>query len=138
MDRLTARFINAALVYFVLGMASGVTLIFWPGWLGEMRTVHVHINLLGWLAMTIYAAGYSLVPRLCGRPLHSRRMAEAQFWLSNGALIGLSVFLFIAALQAPGTLAYAFYYALRAASAVLMLLSALLFVYNLSVTMRER
>jgi hypothetical protein len=65
-------------------------------------------------------------------------MADVHFWLSNGALIGLTVFLFLAALQEPGTLAYAFFYALRASAAVLMLLSALLFVYNLSMTMQDR
>lgn len=136
MDRLVARFINAALIYFVFGMTLGVVLIFWPKWPGVMGTVHAHVNLMGWLAMIVYAAGYALVPRFSGRPLYSPRMADFHFWLSNGAFVAVNVLWVVVAFQEPATLSYALFYSLLAISSVLMLISVLVFVLNMFKTMR--
>jgi cbb3-type cytochrome oxidase subunit 1 len=137
-DRLASRFIKAALVYFVFGMILGAVLVFWPEWPGIMRTVHVHVNLLGWVPMVVYAAGYFLVPHLSGHQLHSPRMADLQFWLANAAVTAMIACWVVVAFQEPGTLAYAFAYSLLAFSALLMVLSSLLFAYNIWKTLNTQ
>jgi len=137
MNKLTLRFVRASLVYFIIGMILGMYLVFWPKWPGVMRVVHVHVNLFGWVAMLIYAAGYTLLPRLVDKPLFSQRLAEFQYYLSNGALVAMIVFWITVAFQSPGTLAYAFSYAMFSISTILAALGGILFVYNLLMTMRD-
>jgi len=134
-ERLVSRFIRASLLYFVLGMALGTILVFWPEWPAIMKTVHVHIILLGWLSMVIYAVGYAVVPRLVARDLYSVRLADVQFWLSNAALIAMCVFWIVVAFEEKGTLEYAFFYSLFAISAVIEAVSGLLFVFGITMTM---
>lgn len=138
MDRLTERFLWASLLYFILGIILGLLLIFWPEWPGAVRTVHVHIMLFGWLSMIAYAAGYGMVPRLKGMPLYRPKLAEKQFWFANASLLAMSFFWIVVAFQEKGTLAYAFAYAFLGISAVSVALSALLFVYNMIMTLLRR
>ena len=44
------------------------------------------MNLLGFVAMMIFGVAFHVVPRFTGRPLHSARLAGAQWWLSNAGL----------------------------------------------------
>jgi cbb3-type cytochrome oxidase subunit 1 len=138
MDRLVSRCIIAALVYFALGAGIGVVMVFWPEWPAVVRTVHTHINLSGWLAMVVYAAGYGVVPRLAGRPLYSPRLGNIQFRLANASLVAVSLFWIIVSLPEPGTLMYALLYSGVAISAVLLAVSAVLFVFNMVMTLKRR
>lgn len=138
MDRLVSRCITAALVYFALGAGIGVVMVFWPEWPAVLRTVHTHINLSGWLTMAVYAAGYGVVPRLVGEPLYSPRLGNVQFWLANASLVAVSLFWILVSFPEPGTLTYALLYSGVAISAVLLAASAVLFVFNMVMTLKRR
>jgi cbb3-type cytochrome c oxidase subunit I len=53
---------------------------------------HSHISVLGFSGFIAIGAVYSLVPRLTGKALHSRKLADIQYWM---VLIGLSGFWFV-------------------------------------------
>ncbi|MDX8401189.1 MAG: cbb3-type cytochrome c oxidase subunit I [Mariprofundaceae bacterium] len=50
---------------------------------------HAHINLVGGVTILGMAVTYYLMPKLTGRPIHSRRLAEHSFWWTA---IGVSAF----------------------------------------------
>jgi cbb3-type cytochrome oxidase subunit 1 len=45
-----------------------------PAW-AVYRTAHLHMNLLGFVAMMIFGVAYHVIPRFTGHSLHSRRLA---------------------------------------------------------------
>ncbi len=85
MDWFVRRFVKASLVWFALGMSLGVFMTVRPA-LIVYRPAHVHMNLLGFVSMTIFGVAYHVIPRFTGHPLHSRRLAGAHWWLSNAGL----------------------------------------------------
>jgi len=89
MDKTTVMFIKASLIYFALGSVVGVLMIIWPEWSYVYKSVHAHLNLLGFMSMMVFGVGNHILPRFSGRPLHSQGIARAQFWLANVGLIGL-------------------------------------------------
>ena len=90
MDRYTKGFVVASLVYFFIAAVLGI-------WMGEAnypewtRFVHVHFNLLGFMAMMIYGVGYFILPRFNGKPLYCPNWLPVHFYLANIGLIGLAV-----------------------------------------------
>ncbi len=92
MDRITINFIKASFIYLLIGSTIGVTMFFWPSGVGFYRSVHAHLNVVGWLSMLIFGVAYHILPRFSGRTLHSVRLAQAHLWLSNVGIIGLVVF----------------------------------------------
>jgi hypothetical protein len=80
---LSKRLIYTALIYFVvgvsLGMYMGITHDF------SLRHVHVHINLLGWVALGIVGAFYAAYPAL-----QRGWMAHAHYWLHTA---GVAIFM---------------------------------------------
>src|SRR3972149_5758809 len=91
MDRFVRRFIIMSIVYLGISTAMGIVMLGNQGLL-ELKFVHSHLNLLGWVSMMIYGVGYHILPRFMGRPLYSPTLGEAQFWL---VYIGLGfIFLF--------------------------------------------
>jgi cytochrome c oxidase cbb3-type subunit I/II len=76
---------------------------------------HVHTGALGWNGFLTFGMIYWLVPRLFHTRLHSRRMAEAHFWLATFGMIlyatsiysaGLTQGLMWRAFDATGRLQY--------------------------------
>lgn len=88
MDRHTKGFVVASLAYFVLASLLGL----WMG-LGTApswaRFAHVHLNLLGFMAMMIYGVGYFVLPRFNARELRWPFLVPLHFWASNVGLVGL-------------------------------------------------
>lgn len=81
-------FIVCSLAYAVLGGAFGVLQAVAPSLApGLPARAHGHIMLLGFVAMMIYGVGLHTLPRFANRPLHSERLANAQFWAANAGLI---------------------------------------------------
>jgi cbb3-type cytochrome oxidase subunit 1 len=80
--------IRISVVYFLIGISFGlymsVTHVF------SLATVHVHINLLGWMSLAIAGIFYTLFPHLS-----ETSAAKAHFWLHN---IGLPVMMISIAL----------------------------------------
>lgn len=90
---LAPAFIKLAVVYFVVGVALG-------NYMGaaldlSLRTVHAHINLLGWVSLALAGVVYTLYP-VAGRSA----LALWHFWLAN---LALPVLLVALALMLRGT-----------------------------------
>lgn len=131
MSETTKNFIRASMIYLLLGSTLGVSFLVRPELTGIFRTVHVHLNLIGWVSMMIFGVGYHILPRFSGKPLYSEILASLHFWLINIGLIGMSLFIPLAYLQRASLFSF-----LIILSGVLELVAMYLFVYNLWQTMQ--
>jgi cytochrome c oxidase cbb3-type subunit 1 len=90
MDKYAKAFVKWSLIYLGVGTIFGLLMIFLPDARFTMTRIHVHILLLGFMAMMIYGVGYHILPRFMGRPVYSHRLGNVQVWLANITLLGLS------------------------------------------------
>jgi hypothetical protein len=115
-------FVKAGLLWLVGGVSLGLAMAIRPEWI-VYRPAHVHMNLLGFVAMTIFGVGYQILPRMMGYGLFSPRLAVAHWWLANtgltlmvagfilrpsGASGGVGVLIGGGALEAVGAYCFAF------------------------------
>ncbi len=91
MSTTTVRFIKMSLVYLAVGATLGALFHIYPRLLG-LKYAHVHLNLVGFMAMMVYGVAYHILPRFLGKVLYSDRLADVQFWLANIGLLGLAIF----------------------------------------------
>jgi hybrid cluster-associated redox disulfide protein len=122
MDRYTKGFVVASLLYFFLAALLGI----WMGAAdaaGWVRFAHVHLNLLGFMAMMIYGVGYFILPRFNGRTLRWPSWVPVHFFAANLGLIGMVA----TAPERPSTGFLLF--------AALSVISAGMFAVNLAATM---
>ncbi|MBM4305992.1 MAG: hypothetical protein FJ123_04560 [Deltaproteobacteria bacterium] len=91
MDKYAKAFVKASLVYLGIGVITGFIMVAHPDLRFTLTRVHTHINLLGFMAMMVYGVGYHILPRFMGRPVYSHKLGNAQVWLANITLIGLSI-----------------------------------------------
>jgi cytochrome c oxidase cbb3-type subunit 1 len=91
MDKYAKVFVKASMIYLGIGTLLGGGMILFPDVRFATTRVHVHILLLGFMAMMIYGVGYHILPRFMGRPVYSHRLGNIQVWLANITLIGLSL-----------------------------------------------
>ena len=110
---------------------------------------HVHSGALGWVAFISIGSLYYLLPRLFGRDgMHSTKLIEAHFWLATVGVVLYIAALWISgvmqglmwrALNADGTLTYAFveavkatypYHFVRLLGGLLFLSGMLIMAYN--------
>jgi cbb3-type cytochrome oxidase subunit 1 len=87
MDWFARSFVQASLVWLVLGVTLGVAMAVHPAWT-IYRPAHMHMTLLGFVTMMIFGVAYHVLPRFVGRPLWSKRLAGVHVWVSN---IGLAI-----------------------------------------------
>ncbi|MCM3567945.1 cytochrome-c oxidase [Neobacillus mesonae] len=73
------KFIKISVVYFVIGVCLGMYMSMTEAF--TLKPVHVHINLLGWTAMTLAGLIYVAFPSAAETTL-----AKVHFWLHNIAL----------------------------------------------------
>lgn len=92
MDRYTKLFIKASLIYLGLGVFLGTHLAIFEHGRLEIRFVHVHVMLLGFMAMLIYGVAYHILPRFNAKPVTYPALIPFHFWLANIGIVGLSVF----------------------------------------------
>jgi len=85
MDWFVKAFLKASLVWLGLGVSLGVAMAVHPSW-AVYRTAHLHMNLVGFVTMMIFGVAYHVIPRFTGHPLHSPRLAVAQWWVANAGL----------------------------------------------------
>jgi cbb3-type cytochrome oxidase subunit 1 len=90
MDKYAKAFVKASLIYFGIGTVLGLLMVLVSETRFTLTRVHVHILLLGFMAMMIYGVGYHILPRFMGRPVYSHRLGNIQVWLANITLVGLS------------------------------------------------
>jgi cytochrome c oxidase cbb3-type subunit I len=103
---------------------------------------HAHIGVLGFAGMISLGGLYYVLPKLSGRPLHSRFLADFQYWMILIGMVGFTVVLTIAGLiqgnaWLNGETVYRVlpeihvYYVVRAALGLLIFTSAVLGFYNI-------
>ena len=85
MDWFVKAFLKASLSWLGAGVSLGIAMAVHPGW-AVYRAAHLHMNLLGFVAMMIFGVAYHVIPRFSGHPLHSPRLATIHWWLANGGL----------------------------------------------------
>jgi len=91
MDKYAKAFVKASLVYLGIGVIIGIEMLIWPDVRFTYLRIHVHLLLLGFMAMMIYGVGYHILPRFMGRPVYSGHLGNIQAWLANVTLIGLCI-----------------------------------------------
>lgn len=74
------RWIFAAILYLCAGVSLG--LFMGASHDHTLFPVHAHINLLGWVSLTLIGVIYHFFPQA-----GASRLATVQFWLHNGALL---------------------------------------------------
>jgi len=87
-----------ALGFLVVGVGGStvMTVATLPGLAG---LAHLHLLLVGWIAVTIMGAMTQFVPVWSGVTIHSRRLAVAQLWLVTAGLTGFAAALLVGALE---------------------------------------
>lgn len=126
MDWFVKAFLKSSLAWLAAGVSLGIAIAVHPAW-AVYRTAHLHMNLLGFVAMMIFGVAYHVIPRFTGHPLHSRRLAAVQWWLAN---VGLLVFVLGLALL-PETMYATSARIVVGAGGLISAAAAYAFVYNI-------
>ena len=103
---------------------------------------HAHIGVLGFAGVTALGGMYFILPRITGRPLYSKLLADVQYWLVLIGITGFAVVLTTAGLIKGnawynGETLYRTlpeiqpYYILRASLGLLIVVGAYLGLYNM-------
>lgn len=71
-----ARFLKIAVVYFVIAIILGLTMGIIHDF--SLTSVHAHLNLLGWVSMTLFGLIYHFYP-----DAGETKVAKTHFWLHN-------------------------------------------------------
>jgi cytochrome c oxidase cbb3-type subunit 1 len=124
MEWFVRAFMRASLFWLALGVTLGVAMAVHPEW-RVFRTAHLHLNLVGFVTMMIFGVAYYIIPRFFGQPLHSRRVAFAQWFVSNAGLAGMVAGFLMQAYAVPG------WTAVLVTGGVLQAAGAYGFVYNI-------
>ncbi len=117
---------------------------------------HVHGGALGWNGLMAAGMFYWLVPRLYGTTLHSKKAADAHFWLATIGIVAYVISMWVAgvnqglmlkATTADGALAYPSFvetiiairpmYIVRFLGGTMYLVGFLLMIWNLIKTIRS-
>jgi cbb3-type cytochrome oxidase subunit 1 len=125
MDKYAKAFVKAGLIYLGIGTIMGICMVVWPDIRFTITRVHVHTLLLGFMAMMIYGVGYHILPRFMGRPIYSHRLGNAQVWVANISLIGLSISWILEGIQGGGWHYFALLFSLGQGVAIFI------FIFNL-------
>lgn len=159
-DDATLRFMFVAAVFYGLSTFEGSFLAIRPvnslSHYTDWTVGHVHSGTLGWVAMIVFGAIYTIIPQLTGRKeMIWPRAVEWHFWLAvAGTLIyvvamwnaGITQGLMWRAYDENGALSYSFiesvkamapYYLLRTIGGALFLAGAVLCVLNCRETMKN-
>ncbi len=110
---------------------------------------HAHIALMGFGGMIAIGAVYFILPRVSGKRLYSTFLADAHFWLHLLGTLGIFTSLTFAGLiqgeaWLNGEVVYRvlpelrIYFIVRGISGVLVVVGALLFIYNVAMTVRGK
>jgi cbb3-type cytochrome oxidase subunit 1 len=129
MDKYAKAFVKASLTYLGIGTILGLLMVLWPDARFAITRIHVHLLLLGFMAMMIYGVGYHILPRFMGRPVYSARLGNTQVWLANITLIGLSISWILEASQGG------IWHSLAILFAIGQAVSIFLFIINLWMSM---
>lgn len=85
MEIYARNFIRVSLICLILGLIMGLAMVIHPNLL-MYRSVHVHLLLLGFMAMMIFGVGYHIIPRFQGHAIIPRAWATLHLYLASGGL----------------------------------------------------
>ncbi len=125
MSKTTLGFLFSGLVYLVIGVTLGILFFIIPE-TRILKSVHTHLNLVGFVIFAIFGIGYHILPRFRGNPLYSERLAWWQFWVANIGLVGLIIALGLGTYLDSGGLRV-----VQVVFGAILALSIYLFVYNM-------
>ena len=91
MDKYVILFIRTSLGSFLIGSVLGLTMAIEPFYASYFISAHVHLNLLGFMAMMIYGVGYHVLPRFSGVTIHSRPLMIAHYYLGTTTLAAMAL-----------------------------------------------
>jgi cbb3-type cytochrome oxidase subunit 1 len=100
MSSTVRAFLKSSLAWLALGVTLGVAMAAHPVWT-LYRLAHVHMMLLGFVAMMIFGVAYHVVPAFAGFPLHRPAAARVHWWLANLGLAAMASG-FVLRIHAPG------------------------------------
>ncbi len=155
----TLKFLAAGVTFYGMSTFEGPLLsiksVNMLGHYTDWIVAHVHGGTLGWNAFLTFGMLYYLVPKLWNRELHSRKLADIQFWLGfTGIMVyilsmwtaGITQGLMLQAFNERGKLMYPEFiatvvrivplYWVRAAGGALFLASFVIMLYNMWRTIR--
>ncbi len=128
MDWFVRAFVRASVSWLAGGVTLGVAMAAAPAAALPYRPAHMHMNLLGFVAMMIFGVAYHVIPRFAGAPLRSRRLAAAHWWAANA---GLAAMVAGFGLRASGWSSFVVATAVLAAGGALSALGAYAFAWNI-------
>jgi len=126
MEKYPKLFILAAISYLLAGVVLGLG--FTTGILDALnwRFVHIHIGLLGFMAMFIYGVAYHILPRFNASPVKTPALVTVHFYFVNVGLVGMVIFGYLDGMYAGGSAHIGFLI-----SATLEVTGIFIFAYNL-------
>lgn len=86
MTRVSDRFLQLAVLAALAGMGLGIGMGATQNF--QLQAVHAHINLLGWVSMTLYGLFYRAVPRGA-----KGRLPAVHFWLTAVSFVAMMALL---------------------------------------------
>lgn len=78
--------IKISVVYFMIGILFGLYMSVFH--IFNLATVHVHLNLLGWMSLALVGVLYNLYPHLS-----QTKAAKTHFWMHNIGLPMMMIFI---------------------------------------------
>ncbi|MCS4541001.1 MAG: cbb3-type cytochrome c oxidase subunit I [Euryarchaeota archaeon] len=95
---LTMKFFVVAILYVLVTVTLGLLiatnakyLIYYAFPEVKILATQTHLALVGWVSMTIMGAMYQMLPMLSLKKLYSEKLGEAQFWVANVGIIGMTL-----------------------------------------------
>jgi len=85
-------FYGVAILVLLVGIGVGEAMalrLFGPTHLGQARLAHIHLNLLGFVTLTIIGTMHNLFPTVLNGRLHSPLLARLTFFLMPTGVVGL-------------------------------------------------
>lgn len=113
-----------SVVYFMIGISFGLFMSFTHVF--NMGTVHVHLNLVGWVSLALAGVFYHLYPSL-----EKSGMAKAHFWLHNIGLPIMMISIAVAILGGP-----TLFFTLATVGGAMTVLGVLFFGFNVLLRVR--
>jgi cytochrome c oxidase cbb3-type subunit 1/cytochrome c oxidase cbb3-type subunit I/II len=97
-----AKFVFAGLVYYffvnIQGSMMALPIVQRVTHFNNWVVAHAHIGVLGFAGITALGGIYFLLPRITGKPIYSRFLADLQYWLVLIGITGFAIVLTIAGL----------------------------------------
>jgi cbb3-type cytochrome oxidase subunit 1 len=123
---LGTTFLKISVIYFMIGISIGLYMSF--AHVFSLATVHVHVNLLGWMSLALVGIIYHLYPTL-----EKNALAKSHFWLHN---IGLPIMMIAIALAIQGV--HPIFFPIATFGGLATLIGIFCFGFNVLLNMPKR